>query len=351
MNKRLFLPIAASVLALAAGACLCTGFAESQTDAVFDDIIEELEAGATSGIPTVDIVPTDIVPPTADLPAPAEAAPTEAAAGVGSFSTGDEGVADLPTLQLPATGIGPSFCNPEADSEPGFELIDAVADFKTLCVFGFDTSAGGPPITLVMTAPDGQIFTEVLSVVDNEGSLDIIAEGRANPPVGFISTGFPGEDIPPYHQLGLNFTGDLPAGAWSVSATDGTLSATTLVEVTFSKPYTTVSDGPPGVGPLYQPDVFDTGISQSRPAFIAGRDYPANTDLRVAVYYELESLEGELLYDPLLSTTVTTDADGMFETIFTPGSETPSGAFYALVYPDDTVDGLIDPFVGRFQVP
>ncbi len=338
-RRSLLMPI----FVLSVTACLCTGGAAG-SDFDFEAFAEDFEEPSKS-----DQVATFIPEVTSALPPDAITEPdiNDDASTLGMFSTVTLPPGDLPELEILATGLGPNFCS-DAEREPSFTLSDMTSTFKSLCVYGFDVAIDATPIIFTLTSPTGQSYSETYTFAnDDQGVLSMFSssgEDSAYPSPDFEGTGEP----PTSFVVQFNFNAGLPTGEWQLRVEDGSTQVEDDIIIEFFEPLTTVSDQQ-AASPFYTYDSYERPANVGTPLYLEGAGYPPNTELTLAVYWQ-PNPDTPAIYEPYLQTLVTSDSSGRFSVTYTPGTESPSSAYYALIFPQDTIEGFINPFAGRFEV-
>lgn len=312
------------------------GVAEPTPDA--QDATVEQEPVEPAPEPTAEPTATPPEPTAASEPT-AEPQPTAAPDLPGTFSTGERDVADLPGLEVPATGAGPAFCEPPAGDEPGVGIVNFFPDFKVLCLYNFPTD-NGTRFTVEVATTDFNRFAEFYIDQGDIYDANNVDRGDVQSQVNALA-------------LYTDFPAWLPRGEWTISANtrDGAIDVEGTVNVAGDAEFgfRSVQAEPLILEPLLPPG-GDTTIAPGDNLLIAGREYPPNTEQIVAVYQIGDDTSGLLSMTPVAATVVTTDAAGFFTTAFTAGEGLDAADYYVIVDPFRAAAEGWNPFMGRFTV-
>jgi hypothetical protein len=303
--------------------------------------------------PTEEIAPAE--PTAAEAPVEEAPAAEEPAAETfelppfvetnGGFNAPYREVNDLPSLPMPVGGAMPPACEQSPEMEV-FSVNSVFEAEKFLCVYGYPQEIGSPPLTLTLTAPDGQSYTETFTIEQGESLLNLVnSAGEAS---GFVDDYI---SPAPVIMINLNFSANLPGGTWEVEGTNGDFGAGGSFVVERQEPFVSILDSASANGPFDSFDTYRTTFDTGDRVPIAGTGYTPNTEIVIAAYIPLPEPDpetGMLQYTAPFAATITTNANGNFQTEFIVGEGTMNGEF--IIVADPFSRDWIDQHYGRFYV-
>jgi hypothetical protein len=289
---------------------------------------------------------TEAPPQTEEQPPDDEPAPSTVSAFVGSPSLD---VSTLPILAVPVAGAEGGFCM-ETHDAPAISIVYVLNDAQRLCLYNFPTAPDSPDFTLTMTAPDGTSHTETFSYAEGDYGVEVI--GATGGLSGAVM-GDMGEGMPDSISVRISTVASVPAGEWmvSASASDGSFSvAPTPITIERYGDLVSVLNNPTGNPFELPPTIGHSGDTLD----VIGVGFDPNTTLTVAFYLPDPAL-GETEFGtprlaPMYVTTVTTDAEGGFQTAFAVGDDAPIGTYFTVAEPTIAPEMFVDPFTGRFSI-
>ncbi len=306
----------------------------------------------------VQEVPTVAAPtePPAEEQAPAEEPAAEESAAEtfelppfietnGGFNAPYREVNDIPSLPMPVGAMGPMPCERSAEMEV-FSIINLLETDKLLCVYDYPREVGSPPLTLTLSAPDGHAYTETFTIEQGVSTPNLVGStGKAQ---GFVDEVMSSE---PVIMINLNFSANLPGGTWEIEGTNGSLNTEGSFVIERQEAFVSILNSATANGPFDSFDTYGTVFDTGDRVPIAGTGYAPNSEVVIAAYIPLtdfDSETGEMMYTAPFAATVTTDANGNFQTEFIVGEGTMNGEF--IIVADPLSREWIHPYYGRFYV-
>ncbi len=263
----------------------------------------------------------------------------------GGFNAPYREVNDLPVLQMPAGGAMPPPCEQSDEMEP-YILTQTFENSQFLCVFAFPLEVGSPPLTLTLTDPNGQAYTETFTLEQGTDMIDLI--NSAGEKAGFVDDFLSSQ---PVIMVWLDFSADLPGGTWQALGENGEMGTAGSFVIEHLKPFISILDTLATNGPFHNFNAYSTLFDTGDRVQIAGTGYTPDTDFVIAAYIPMPDHDpetGMMTYTAPFAATITTDANGNFLTEFIVGEGTMSGEFIIVI--DPFAQDWIDPHYGRFYV-
>lgn len=350
MNKPIFYPVLILLITLLTA---CSAGAGGPVAPPTEEPVQEA--------PAEEIVPTD---PPAEAPPVDEAAAEEPVAEEltaeepaaetieippfvetnGGFNAAYREVNDIPSLPMPLGAMGPIPCEQSPEME-FFSLNSIHESEKLLCVWGYPLEVGSPPLTLTLTAPDGQTYTDTFTIEAGESTPNVI--NSSGEVVGFVDEVI---SPAPVIMINLNFSANLPGGFWEIGGTNGDFSTGGAFTIERQEPFVSILESTSANGPFDSFDTYGTFFDTGDRVPIAGTGYAPNSEVVIAAYIPLEPdpETGALIYTAPFAATVTTDENGNFQTEFIVGEATMNGEF--VIVADPLSREWIHPYYGKFYV-
>lgn len=254
------------------------------------------------------------------------------------FSTPPLDIALMQEITIPPMGWEGIGC--EAATGPGMALVDQFYDQRMLCLYDFPTTLGSQPITIELTGPANEVFTETLNLVEQEGRVRVIGASSGES-IGYIS------NEPPAIGIGLTFVAGMPEGTWVVRAAnaDGSIEVSDSVQLTHQTSLVSVLPAPLPHNPLTPIPIInlrDDGI-----VTIIGVRFTPGKEVFVGLYTEISAESST--FAPAYGTTVVVDSSGVFVTEFAVTLGIPEG-IYSVAYGESLDSMIIHPLVRRIEV-
>lgn len=305
---------------------------------------EEAPADSTD----VPAEPTDIPaePPAEEATAVPSVTPAPTEAIEGGFTTDELDTADLPALEITVTGGGPLLCGlgVEEDVAPFISEAIELAGSHALCFVNYPTENG---TRLRVDVGNGEYSYFAEFYVQNG-----IVYGPGNEPRGEIT-----EDGVPSWLMWVHIPAWLPQQGWVVESAlseGGSEASLTLDREEFGFVTIGPADDRPDNPLLFPYDISDIETAQNDAALrftpgeqtsIAGAAYAPNATLTVALYAADPDTRA---LTPHAATTLSTDANGQWETAYTFDAEADPGLYVVVVNP--TAGETVSPFNGYMQL-
>lgn len=325
-----------------------------------DEAAEAEEEPAAEAVQTDENqAPADPVQPTAALPAQ----PTPSARG-GFIGLNSFALSELPPLEGLGGGAGgggvacPVDAPPEG-SDPTITYAWTGPGTFTLCIYGLAAQVGAPEFSVILTAPDGTVYSETYNIVNGaevgHESIENALQGSRTPFDVYVGRGDPGTDgRMDSIEVFIFMTADVfMKGNWTIRAerTDGQGWFEVIEFLDSPGRWLTI---------LPQGQTTDPFLTEFRSGFgpysdgqvvsIYGTGHPENSDLVIALYGGERTPAPDSPFEiaqPQYAAVIRTDERGNFRADFQVGPETPADNYDVVINPQilDTYS-LSDPGFG-----